>query len=110
MTGRDTDMTRKPDKQGTGTALATVGAGLALVVCCGLPVLIAAGGLGAVGSVLGNGWVIGTAIAVAVSGVLWLVQHHRSPLPRRPVRSTNASKAIRGVSRMANVTGTGVRR
>ncbi|MGH3812712.1 MAG: hypothetical protein ACRDUV_09695 [Pseudonocardiaceae bacterium] len=70
-------MTTRPSKHGTGTIVATVGAGLALLVCCGLPVLIAAGGLGVVGSLLGSGWVIGAAVALAGVGLLWRWHAHR---------------------------------
>lgn len=51
------------------TALAAAGFLLVPIVCCGLPVLIAAGALGAVGSVLGNPWVIGTAVVVVLAAV-----------------------------------------
>lgn len=45
-----------------------------------LPLLITAGALGAVGSVLGNPWVIGAAVLLALGAVAWLVRHHA----RRP--------------------------
>ncbi|MQB02519.1 MAG: hypothetical protein GEU78_20335 [Actinobacteria bacterium] len=38
-------------------------------LCCGLPLLIAAGALGTIGSVLGNPWVIGAAGVVVLGFV-----------------------------------------
>lgn len=47
-------MSTNPGSESKRTALAAAGFLLVPIVCCGLPVLIAAGALGAVGSVLGN--------------------------------------------------------
>ncbi len=58
------------ENRGNRTALAVTGFFLLHVLCCGLPLLIAAGTLGAAGSLLGNPWVIG---AAAVLGAAVLV-------------------------------------
>ncbi|AFM20156.1 MULTISPECIES: hypothetical protein [Actinomycetes] len=62
-------MSTNPGSESKRTALAAAGFLLVPIVCCGLPVLIAAGALGAVGSVLGNPWVIGTAVVVVLAAV-----------------------------------------
>ena len=68
-------MSTDPSQQGKHTALA-VGAVLVLpVLCCGLPLLIAAG-LAGFGTVLGNPWVIGAAVALLVGAVVWRVGRH----------------------------------
>jgi hypothetical protein len=63
---------------GKGTGLAMGGLGLAVVLCCGLPLLIAGGVLGGVGAVLGNPWVIGAAVALIAGGVVWRVRRSGS--------------------------------
>jgi hypothetical protein len=65
-------------RDGTRTALATLGLFLLPLACCGVAVLIAAGALGAAGSVLGNPWMIGTAVLVAAGGASWLLRRHTS--------------------------------
>lgn len=67
-------MSMPPDKDGPRTALTTIGVVLLPVLCCGLPVLIAAGALGATGSVLGSPWLIGGAVAVLLGVVMWRVR------------------------------------
>ena len=71
-------MSGKPEPGGKRTALVTMAALLVPALCCGLPALIAAGALGGVGSVIGNPWVIGTAVLLAVAVVAWLVLRHTS--------------------------------
>ena len=66
---------------GTRSTLATLGLLLVPLACCGLPVLIAVGALGAVGSVLGSPWVIGSAVLVAAGGAAWLLRRHTSKSP-----------------------------
>jgi hypothetical protein len=56
---------------GKRAALAIVGIVLLPLLCCGLPLLITAGALGAIGSILGDPWVITAAIVLVVGGVLW---------------------------------------
>jgi mercuric ion transport protein len=59
-----------------------VAAGVAMVVCCALPVLIAGGALGAIGSFLGNPWVIGAAVLLVGGGVVaWRVRRHADASP-----------------------------
>jgi hypothetical protein len=69
-------MSTNPGSESKRTALAAAGFLLVPIVCCGLPVLIAAGALGAVGSVLGNPWVIGTALR--------LRSDHQGPAGKSP--------------------------
>lgn len=65
-------MSPKPDNDGPGSALASGGIVLVpLLLCCGLPVLIAAGSLGVLGSILGNPWVTGAAAALLVGALVW---------------------------------------
>jgi len=65
----------------TRTTLATLGLVLLPLACCGLPVLIAAGALGAAGSLLGSPCVIGSAVLVAAGGAAWLLRRHTSNSP-----------------------------
>ena len=60
--------------QGNPTALAVGGFFLLHALCCGLPLLIAAGALGAAGSILANPWVITAAVLLAVGVVVWALQ------------------------------------
>lgn len=69
-------MDSKPHKEGTGAAPVAGGAFLAALACCALPLLVAAGGLGVVGTVAGSGWVIGVAVLLAASGAVWLLRRH----------------------------------
>jgi uncharacterized iron-regulated membrane protein len=55
--------------------VATVGIVLLPLLCCGLPLLITAGTLGAIASVLGSPWVIAVAIVLVLGVVLW--RHRR---------------------------------
>lgn len=77
-------MSTNPGKDGGLGTLATIGIVALPVLCCALPVLIAAGALGAVGSVLGNPWVIGTGLAIALAVVA-------IPLRRRADRAAGAA-------------------
>lgn len=63
--------------QGNRTALAVGGIVLLHLLCCGLPLLIAAGALGAAGSALGNPWVIAAAAALAASALIWTLRRRR---------------------------------
>ncbi|GAA3573895.1 hypothetical protein GCM10022222_67830 [Amycolatopsis ultiminotia] len=67
-------MPTTPGSEGTRTALAAAGFLLLPLLCCGLPLLIAAGALGAVGSVLGNPWVIGAAAVVVLATGVWFAR------------------------------------
>lgn len=63
-----------PDQDARRTRLAATGIVLIPVLCCGLPLLVAAGGLGVVGSILGQAWLIGLAALLAVVAVWWAVR------------------------------------
>ena len=68
------------------TVLAALGIVSLPVLCCGVPLLIgigAAGALGAIGSVLGNPWVISAAV-VLVAGVLMLALRGRRTAGSQP--------------------------
>lgn len=64
-------MSANPKDQGRRGVLPVLGLILLPVLCCGLPLLIAAGAFGILGSVLGNPWVIAGAVALA-AGLLVL--------------------------------------
>ena len=59
------------------TGLAVGGFVLLHVLCCGLPLLIAAGALGTAGSFLGNPWIILAAVALAAAVLLWALRRRR---------------------------------
>lgn len=69
-------MTTNPGKDGPRGTLATIGIVLLPILCCGVPVLVFAGGLGTVGSVLGSPYLIGGAVAVLLGVVVWRVRRH----------------------------------
>jgi hypothetical protein len=77
-------MSTTPGSEGKRTALAAAGFLLLPILCCGLPLLIAAGALGAVGSVLGNPWVIAAAVALLIGLLPWRLR-------RRPPSSGGSS-------------------
>jgi hypothetical protein len=58
--------------QGKHAAMAAGALLVLAALCCALPLLITAG-LAGLGSILGNPWVIGAAVALLVGGVLWRV-------------------------------------
>lgn len=60
-------MSTDPDHDGKRAALTTGALVLLPVLCCGLPLLIAAGALAGLGSVLGNPWVIGATVVLLVA-------------------------------------------
>lgn len=66
-------MSTNPGSEGKRTALAVAGFLLLPVLCC-VPVLVAAGAIGAAGSVLDSFWVIGIVVVLAVA---WLVRRHK---------------------------------
>ncbi|MHA7295207.1 hypothetical protein [Arthrobacter sp. HLT1-21] len=65
-------------KQGNKTALVVAGFVLLHVLCCGLPLLIAAGALGATGSLLGNPWLITAAVVLALGVLVWVFRRRAS--------------------------------
>lgn len=67
--------------QGRGGVLPILGLILLPLLCCGLPVLIAVGALGILGSVLGNPWVIAGAVALASGLLVWAVRRRRAGGP-----------------------------
>ncbi|NUP25308.1 MAG: hypothetical protein HOQ44_01200 [Nocardia sp.] len=69
-------MPTDPDRDGKHGALAIGALLLVPALCCGLPLLIAGGLLAGLGSVLGNPWVIGAAVALVVAVVVWRVRRH----------------------------------
>lgn len=68
-------MPTTPDKDGTRAGRA-LGALLVLpALCCGLPLLIAGGSLGALAAVPGTQWTAVAAVAVVAGVVLWRINH-----------------------------------
>lgn len=60
------------------TGLLAVGGFVLLhVLCCGLPLLVAAGALGAAGSFLGNPSIILAAVGLAAVALLWALRRRR---------------------------------
>ncbi|MEU3143057.1 MULTISPECIES: hypothetical protein [unclassified Streptomyces] len=53
---------------------AGIGAALLMIACCAGPALIAAGALAGVGGVLGDPWVLATAVLVPVAAVTAVVR------------------------------------
>lgn len=79
-----------------------VGLLLLPVLCCALPLLIAAGAVGAVGSMLGNPWVIGAAALLLLVAMVWSARRRggatrddscRSPVPPDRHRSDRTSQS-----------------
>nr|VTP02544.1 hypothetical protein BIN_B_04565 [Mycobacterium riyadhense] len=64
-------MSTRPGPNRTRTALAVAGLALLPVLCCALPLLIAAGALGVLGVVLVNPWMIGGAVLLLLVAVVW---------------------------------------
>ncbi|GAB7145671.1 hypothetical protein [Mycobacterium riyadhense] len=65
-------MSTGPGPNRTRTALAAAGLALLPVLCCALPLLIAAGALGALAAALANPWMIGAgAVLVLLVAVAW---------------------------------------
>jgi hypothetical protein len=67
-------MSREPGDRGDRSWVAALGLMLLPILCCALPLLIAAGGLGVIGSVLRNPLVIGAAVLILVGLVGWAVR------------------------------------
>ncbi len=63
-----------PGQDGQRTTSAAAGVLLIPVLCCGLPLLVAAGGLGVAGGILGQAWLIGLAALLAIGAVGWAVR------------------------------------
>lgn len=69
-------MSSDAGQDGTRSTLATIGIVLLPVLCCGLPVLIVSGALGGIGAALGNPWVIGAAVVLALLLLATRVRRH----------------------------------
>jgi hypothetical protein len=73
-----------PERDGRTSTPAVLGLLLIPVLCCGvLPLLIVGGALAGLGSVLGNPWMIGAAVALVVGVVLWRVRRNNKQPPYR---------------------------
>ena len=78
MTENPDSSRREPQRSGTRTAAAGIGAALAMIVCCAGPALLAAGVLGALGGLLDNPWVIAFAAVVLITAVTIVVRRRRA--------------------------------
>ncbi|GAA1640728.1 hypothetical protein GCM10009700_29360 [Brevibacterium sanguinis] len=96
-------MSTSSKAQSSRTGLAVGGFVLLHVLCCGLPLLIAAGALGAAGSFLGNPWVILAAVALAGAGLLMALRRRR-PGVSGEMEDCCASAAASGEDRNADRT------
>ncbi|HEX3590471.1 MAG TPA: hypothetical protein VHV74_12645 [Pseudonocardiaceae bacterium] len=67
-----------PDRPGRSGTLGVIALFLLPVLCCGVPVLLAAGTLATVGSWLRNPWLIGAA-ALLVATIVFRRARHRRP-------------------------------
>lgn len=83
------------DERRAGPIVAA-GTGLLLLACCGLPLIAAGGALAGVGGLLGNPWIIGAGIAVAMAVTAgMLVRLRRRHRGRRTGCCENPSTADR---------------
>lgn len=69
---------RRSDDDHPGRPLAAIGIGIAMVVCCAAPALIAAGTLGALGAALRSIWLIVLGSVVLAGAVAWAAWRRRS--------------------------------
>lgn len=65
-------MSASRERSGPGGVAAAVGAALAAVVCCALPLLVAGGALGTVGTALRNPWLITVGVVLLVTGTVYV--------------------------------------
>ncbi|EGX54841.1 hypothetical protein SZN_35877 [Streptomyces zinciresistens K42] len=49
-----------------------------MIACCALPVLIAGGAIAGLGGILGNPWLIATAVVLVAAGITTIVRRRRS--------------------------------
>ncbi|MGW5214804.1 mercury transporter [Streptomyces sp. NPDC004051] len=86
---------------GTGTMAAGIGAAVLMVICCAGPALVAAGALAGIGGLLGNPWVIATAVVVlaaaAAAPAATVVRRRRSGRDAccSPTRTEDSTKGHR---------------
>lgn len=74
-------MSSEPKVLTAPIGLAALGIVLLPVLCCGVPLLIgigAAGALGAIGSVLGNPWVIFASVVLVAGLLMWALPRRRT--------------------------------
>ncbi|SKM30198.1 Mercuric transporter MerT [Mycobacteroides abscessus subsp. massiliense] len=64
------------NSSGTAGALALLGVGAVLVLCCAAPALIAAGALGVLGGALRSGWLIGASVLVVLAALSYALHRH----------------------------------
>lgn len=68
---------RRPAKEAKGRDLGIL-AVVGVAVCCGLPVLVGAGALAAIGGVLRNAWIVVAAVIVVIGVAVFAVRRQRS--------------------------------
>lgn len=71
-------MSTDPADGGSHGVLSTLGLILLPILCCALPLLILAGALSGIGTVLGNPWVISGAVVLVVGLLVWAVRRRRT--------------------------------
>lgn len=69
-----------------------------VAVCCGLPVLVGAGALAAIGGVLRNDWIVVAAVIVVIGVTVFAIRRQRSNStdaccpPTRPTRPSRHNR------------------
>ena len=76
-------MSTDPTDGGRHGVLSTLGIILLPILCCALPLLIVAGVLGGIGTVLGNPWVISGAVALLIGLLVWAWHRRRTSRNRK---------------------------
>ena len=71
------DHADRPGRDGSGGPLPAIGIGVAILVCCAGPLLIAGGALGLLGAWVRDGWIAVLAGAAAVAVVAWITARRR---------------------------------
>ncbi len=78
---------KKKQPAGTGPMLAVLGGGLLLALCCAvLPIVIAGGTLGVLGSALGNPWLIGAGMTLMLAAGIFAIRRaaRRRTIAKKP--------------------------
>ena len=74
------DQADRPARDGSGGPVPALWIGVAILVCCAGPLLIAGGTLGLLGAWLRSGWIVVLAGAAVVAVVAWIAVRNRCRL------------------------------